>query len=207
LRLEEYIPIVEIKCNHAKKKACSRIIREELAMDQEKSLEMIYNALRDETLMMFEMQEKTISFTWTIAAALLGVAVVHPTTPSGALIYPPIATLLALSWIQRSYSIRDLGNYMITLENKVPFTGWEEYLKSKGGISKLSFNYLSNFGLSIFIQIVAIVTGIYNFDLNKFNYCCLNPLEKFLIFFDICCVLITFISMSEVYYRECFADR
>jgi hypothetical protein len=176
-------------------------------MYQDKALEMVYKSLRDETLKMFELQEKTISLTWTIAAALLGAALLYPTSPSAALILPPIATFLALSWIQRSYSIRDLGNYMKMLETKFPFTGWEEYLGSKGGISKLSFNYLSNSGLFIFIQIVAIVMGIYNFTSKELKFNSLSSLERFLFWFDIFCVIIISISMLEVYYRECFANR
>jgi ABC-type polysaccharide/polyol phosphate export permease len=57
---------------------------------------MEYETLRDEIIKRVELRQQLLSITLGFAGAFLGVAVSFPTTPSVALIYPPIALFLAI---------------------------------------------------------------------------------------------------------------
>jgi hypothetical protein len=56
-----------------------------------------YNALRDEILKRIELRQQFVSMTLTIAGVFLGIGV---TTDTIALVYPLLATFLAIGWAQ-----------------------------------------------------------------------------------------------------------
>lgn len=163
----------------------------------EKSFEIVYNALRQEILKQFDLQQQTITLTWTIAAALFSTALIHPTSPSEALLYPPIAAFLGLMWIQRVYSVRDVANYMSEyLECSLSLRGWETYLKEKGGILRLRYVFISHAGLIIFTQIMAIIIGLFDFDSDSFRKISLGALTGL----EICFVALDILSAVFVLY-------
>jgi len=112
-------------------------------------LEMEYTALRNEILKRIELRHQIIVVTLTIAGVFLGGGV-QQNNAFITLVYPPLATFLAVSWAQNDHRIRDLAGY---IRNYIePFMskdniilGWETYMQkirfsSGPRISKPVFN-------------------------------------------------------------------
>ena len=73
------------------------------------SPETEYVALRSEILKRIELRHQLISITLTIAGAFFAVGV---SIALVTLIYPPLATFLALSWAQNDLRVGMVGKYM-----------------------------------------------------------------------------------------------
>jgi len=163
-----------------------------------------YNALRDEILKRIDLRQEIISITLVLLTAILSATFAQKgleenfstlEIPSLAFIYPPIATSLALGWIQHEYRINLLGNYIHEhIEKSIPGLGWEKYvvIKTSEG-SKLKWYYilLSHGGVFIWSEIIAIIVGIFMFHNTS--------LESGFIGLDILSLLIIITVMLNLY--------
>lgn len=173
--------------------------------NDERSAEMVYNALREEILKHFDFQQQSLSITWTVITATLAASVLFPTIPSVALLYPPIGASLTLTWIQRCYSIRSVANYIRdNLEPSFSFKGWETHLCERKGIINDWMIYISNGVFFLLSQVIAVGTGLYNFTTNSFKPIrSLTPLEEILFIIDLLSILVVFFFVVKMYCDEC----
>ena len=98
-----------------------------------------YVALRSEILKRIELRHQLISITLTIAGAFFAVGV---SIALVTLIYPPLATFLALSWAQNDLRVGMVGKYMRDhYKNQ-----WEIYIEQHRaeGISSWRVSFLSH---------------------------------------------------------------
>jgi len=151
---------------------------------QRHSAELEYATLRAEILKRIEMRQQIVSIALTFAGIFLGFGLEND---SLALIYPPIAMFLALSWSQNDFRIRDQARYIREkLETAMPGLGYETFVQEKrleaGGMRSWRFVVLSHGGLFLVTQVIAI--GI---ELSKFT---LNTLDWVLLALDIIAVMI-----------------
>jgi hypothetical protein len=150
-------------------------------------LELEYNSLRNEILKRFDLRQQFISIALTLAGIFLSFGL---TTALVALIYPPIATFLALGWAQNDLRIRDLGNYIReNIETVYPGIGYETYVqqvrnKSKG-VKSWRPLVISHSGIFLFTQLMAV--GI---ELSKSTSFVFSPLKWGLLSIDIIAIII-----------------
>jgi hypothetical protein len=125
-------------------------------------LEIEYNALRSEILKRIELRQQLIAITLTLAGAFLSVGL---KTASVAFIFPPLASMLALSWYQNDRLIRDLGAYIREhIEPTLPGLGWQTHTLRRRMTSKLSmWRTLSHGGVFLILQLLAVWIGVANF--------------------------------------------
>jgi len=163
-----------------------------------------YNALRDEILKRIELRQQIISITLVLLTAILSVTFAQEglkenfstlKIPSLAFIYPPIATSLALGWIQHEYRINLLGYYIHEhIEKSIPCLGWEKHViinTSEGSKLKWYYILLSHGGVFIWTEIIAIIVGIFMFRNTS--------LESGFIALDILSLLIIITVMFNLY--------
>jgi hypothetical protein len=105
-------------------------------------LQLEYSALRTEILHRIELRQKLIEVTLTIASAFLGIGFAQSikliptagghTSPILSLIYPPIATCLALGWFQLDSRIREISDHISDkIEPLIPCLTWETSRREK----------------------------------------------------------------------------
>jgi hypothetical protein len=141
-----------------------------------------YNALRDEIVKRIGLRQQTLSITLTIAGVFLGIGV---TTHAVALVYPALATFLAIGWAQNDLRIKHAATYIRDhLEAKTPHLGWETHVherreETKGRAFRLVI--LSHSGIFVLTQMVAIVIGLLTFEY--------TPLEWALLGIDVLAIL------------------
>jgi hypothetical protein len=110
-----------------------------------KAIEMEYIALREEILQRIELRQQLLSLTLGFAGVFLGFG--FQISPRIALIYPPLAALLALAWGQNDYHIWVLSEYIKkNIEYKIPNLHWHDFMNQIQGRSP--FNILSHLRLS-----------------------------------------------------------
>jgi hypothetical protein len=134
-----------------------------------------YNSLRDEILKRIELRQQAISITLTIAGIFLGIGV---TTDTIALVYPPLAALLAISWVQNETNIRRLSIYIREhLESVTPYLGWETYVQENRKETRMKgwrFMIFSHGGIFIFTQLMAIGVGLLKFTFTPVEWALLG---------------------------------
>jgi hypothetical protein len=131
-------------------------------------IKLEYPTLRTEILQLMEMRQKTVEIALTISAALIALALAKNEmfSPSLALIYPLIASCLAIGW--RKYDIRIdlLKKYIkeieVSFSNNNNNNGWEHYRENRE-ISRLISTTMSQFLAFFSTQIVAVFVGYFLF--------------------------------------------
>ncbi len=153
---------------------------------------MEYASLRQEFLQRMDTRHKIIDLTLTFAAAFLGVALSKSVSPSIALGFPPIGTLLAMDWVYHDYrQIQTLRYLREKLETRIPdlCLGWEAYKKDKKGFSYVA---RSHSGVFLFTEFLAIFIGIFDpTSPNLQSIFCLPVSLKILLAIDFACFLFT----------------
>ncbi|MFM7220961.1 MAG: DNA-binding protein [Nodosilinea sp.] len=71
--------------------------------------ELEYTSIRDEILKRMELRLQIMSVTLTLAGAFIGFGVSNTLL---SLVYPPLAALLAMLWVQNDTRSRQLGKYI-----------------------------------------------------------------------------------------------
>lgn len=145
------------------------------------------------------MRHQVIELNLTIAAAFMGVALTKDVSPSIALVFPPIATLLSMEWIYIDTRQTQSINYLLDLEKKIPELqlGWEKYKVKKGGFRKA---VLSHWGVFVFTQMMAIFIGILAYDTKINNWTIINTPTLAVILFlfiDVICIIITSVKIYQ----------
>jgi hypothetical protein len=162
-------------------------------------LQMEYTFLREQFLKRVEMRHQVVEITLTLAAAFFGVALTKGVPSSVALVFPPIATFLALEWIYIDIRQAQTIKYLLRLEKKIPELklGWEDFKEEQGG-----FRYaaLSHGGIFLFTQLMAIFIGNLVFDSNLNNWTIgysSTPAFLLLLSIDILSFLFTFMLIWQ----------
>lgn len=144
-------------------------VLEDEATDR-KAVEMEYAALRDEILQRIELRQQLLSLTLGFAGVFLGFG--FQISPRIALIYPPLAALLALAWGQNDYHIWVLSEYIReNIESKIPDLHWHNFVNRIQGRAPLVLRHLrlskcwllltvSHGGAFLLTQFMAIGIGI-----------------------------------------------
>ncbi|NUM77600.1 hypothetical protein HUU40_24825 [candidate division KSB1 bacterium] len=138
-----------------------------------RGIELEYSHLRSEILKRIELRQQIATVTLTLAGIFLGLGV---TTESVVLIYPPLATFLALGWAQNDFRVRDLAKYLREeVEPKMPGLGYELYIQKKrgmkaGGLGSWRFVVLSHGGIFLLTQFMAILVELSKFSFNLLEY-------------------------------------
>jgi hypothetical protein len=143
-----------------------------------------YATLRNEILKRVEIRQQIVATTLALAGVFLGVGL---SSEAVALIYPPLAMFLALSWYQNDYRISALAYYIREhLERGTPGLVYETILQKErlasGGIGSWRFVVLSHGGIFLLTQLLAI--GI---EVSKFTF---SALEWVLLSVDLLAVLV-----------------
>jgi hypothetical protein len=129
--------------------------------------EIEYMSLREESLRRIEGRQQILSVTLTLAGAFLGIG----WGTGGAmalLIYPPLAALLAASWVQNEVRIRTISAYIRDhLEAAIPGLGWERYSRNVTAQSRFMgfpIDILSIGGIFVLTQVLAIFLSLFRFE-------------------------------------------
>ena len=119
-----------------------------------------YSAMREEILTRIKLRQQIVTGTLTLGGALLAVGIERPLV---ALLYPPLAAFLAISWAQNDYRVRDLSSYIRKqIEPLLPAVRWESHLherRSGKGLGSWRFVVLAHGGLFLFTQLLAVALG------------------------------------------------
>jgi len=129
------------------------------------SANLEYTALRSEILKRIELRHQIIQTIIAFAGVILGFGLTHPRV---ALIFPPLAALFALSWVQSDYRIRDLADYIRQyIEPAFRTPGWETVIYERRKTRpKRTWRYIvfSHGGLFLGTQLMSIFIGIENYS-------------------------------------------
>jgi hypothetical protein len=172
---------------------------------------MEFSCLRDEYLRRMEMKQKIVELTITIAAAIFGIALTKEASPSLSLIYPPIATFLALGWILQNDVLIMIAKYIREkLEPKDGSLGWEKQrLQERKEIinsgRRWRYAAVSHIGVFIFSEIMAIFIGITKITNDHgwvFNSTPTWPI-LFVLLIDAVCIGITlFVLWPRIWFKK-----
>jgi hypothetical protein len=143
--------------------------------------ELEYVSLREEALRRTESRQNLLSVTLTLAAAFCGIG--WGTGGSVALmIFPPIATLLALAWVQNEIAINRINTYIRDeLAPKIPGLSWERYARERMMSSRIGafpLDMLAIAGVFVMAQLLAVVLAFFQFQIR-------SVVEWFLLALDI----------------------
>ena len=144
-----------------------------------------YAALRSEILKRIELRHQLISITLTIAGAFFAVGV---STALVTLVYPPLATFLALSWVQNDLRVGMMGKYI----REHYKSSWEIYIDQHRaeGIGSWRVSFLSHGCIFLVTQVIAISIGLFRFTS--------IPLELFLLVVDLFAVGIVVWALNKM---------
>jgi hypothetical protein len=145
-----------------------------------------FQALNEECLKRLELQQRIVEINLTIAAAFVGIALTKDTSPLIALVYIPIAMLLAMSWTRHNLFYKAQALYISRFrEAQIPGLGWESWLSnSKYQRYKILGWFLTDGNIFLLAQIIAFYVGVSRSDIGTLSF---NPL----IIIDIVSILIT----------------
>lgn len=133
-----------------------------LAFDREAAI-VEYEKLKDEIIKRIQLRQQLLAITLTIMGVILTVAIQN-NKPEIALIYPPIAAIMALLWIQNDGGIRYAAGYICQkIEKKIPTIGYEKYkieIRATGGWRSLTL-FASHGGVFFFTQILTVVVALH----------------------------------------------
>jgi hypothetical protein len=122
-----------------------------------------YEKLKDEIIKRIELRQQILVLTFTIMGILFTIALDNEKAEI-ALIYPPIAALMAMLWIQNDSGIRNAAFYIFNnYESKASLPRYEHYkmgLRSKGGLSSI-FLFASHGGVFLFSQLLTVYLVLY----------------------------------------------
>lgn len=154
---------------------------------RQKHFDLEYNALRNEILKRIELRQQLIAISLTLAGAFLSVGL---STDLVVLIYPPLATFLALGWAQNDFRIRDLAKYIRdNLESARTGLLYETYVqktrKESKGLGAWRIVVFSHSGIFLFTQLMAI--GI---ELSKTKSLNFTPIKWSLLSIDLVAFLV-----------------
>lgn len=132
-----------------------------------KGLEMEYSMLCGEISKRIDLRQQLSSASLTLTGVFLGVSLAKESVGTVALVYPPIAAMLALSWMQNDLRVAEIAVYIREkIEPYIPGLGWQKYLYEKWRASeKNRFRsvVLSHGGIFLITQLLAIGAGVFRF--------------------------------------------
>lgn len=162
-----------------------------------KGLEMDYNALRGEISKRIDLRQQLNSASLTLTGLFLGVSLANESVGTVAFVYPPIAAMLALSWMQNDLRISDIAYYIRkNIEPNVPGLGWETYLSEKRKVPrKDSFRYvvISQGGIFLITQLLAIGAGLFRFSK--------TPVEWMFLSVDVVSIAVVIWAIRKIWKR------
>jgi len=128
--------------------------------DNPPPLDLEYNTLRSEILKRIDLRQQMASIALTVAGIFLGVGVTNGTI---ALIYPPLAIFLAVSWAQNDLRIKDVATYL--RKNLEPQLGlnyerWVQDRRDAPDGKHVRLTILAHGGIFIFTQLMALGVGL-----------------------------------------------
>jgi hypothetical protein len=133
-------------------------------------MKMEYAALKSESLQRIGLRQQLISIALTITGVMLSFGVNNGLI---ALIYPPLALFLVITWVQNDARIRDVAKYIREeIEPNFPGLNWETHIQKDRELSKISKRQrtiLSHGGIFIFTQLIAILVGCFTITLNPIS--------------------------------------
>lgn len=146
-----------------------------------RAAEMEYTTLRTEILKRIELRYQIVAVTLTLAGVFLGVGL---TKDLVALIYPPLATFLALAWAQNEFRIRLASIYIRERIEGILGLCYERWVhgerrKPSEGLGSWSLIVVSHGGVFLLTQLMAI--GV---EFSKITQPPFSPLKWVLIGFD-----------------------
>jgi hypothetical protein len=110
-----------------------------------------------------------------------------------ALIYPPLALFLAVTWIQNDTRLHDAGKYIMEkIETRVPGLNWETYVQKERGKTentKRQRTIWSHGGIFIFTQLITILVGCFRITI--------SPMAIVLLVIDFISVILVFLSLRS----------
>jgi hypothetical protein len=108
-----------------------------------------------------------------MAGVFLGIGA---TTDTIALVYPLLATFMAIGWAQNELRIRHVATYIREhLECATPYLGWETHVQKRREVDRRArYVVLSHGGIFVFTQLVAIGMGVLNFTTTSVEWALLG---------------------------------
>ncbi len=140
---------------------------------EKRGMELEYVSIRGEILKRIELRQQIVAVTLTLAGIFLGIGI---TTETVALIYPVLATFLALGWGQNDFRVRDLATYQReNIESLFPGIKYETRIHQNrrmkdGSLGSWRFVVLSHGGIFLLTQFMAIVIEFSKFTFNLLEY-------------------------------------
>jgi hypothetical protein len=147
-----------------------------------------YKSIREDILKRVELRQQILSITLTLTAAFLSAGIIQRNIAgdtidaiaftSIALVYPPIATCLALGWAQHNWKIRELEENLDSIMNKkfALIKTIIEQSPSRGNLSNswthrwLNSIVFSHGGVFLCSQILTIFIGCSAFTWDNLSY-------------------------------------
>ena len=144
-------------------------------------------------------RDEIIKTTLTLVSAMLVAAIAYPTTPSVALIYPPIAAFLAMEWTH-SYIINILIACYIRdhIAPQMPGIGWENHLKNWRDQHQGSLRVFAiHSGIFFFTQLLAVFIGL---TIKPVSFASCSFIM--LLFIDVLAILVTIFFFAQATYDK-----
>jgi hypothetical protein len=157
-----------------------------------------YNSLTSEYLKLIELRQQILSYTITIAGAILSIGLIQTSQnnnlrfTSVALIYPPIATCLALVWAQHSDRIKYIEK-IITKSTSDSFVNSEQG-NNKNIFAGLKYAIVSHSGVFLCTQLLALIVGC-----SLFTWHGCNTLQWILLFIDLIFIEASIVILAQLY--------
>jgi len=173
-------------------------------MDQEAlkltGLKMEYSFLCEQILKRFEMRQRIVQITLTLAAGFLGVALTRDIPSSVALVFPPIAALLEIEWYQLEKRQMQTLKYLRKLEKRIPELelNWETARDLR---IRSRLHLPAIIGIFLFSQMMATFIGFFIYDTSINNWRFNNNLTYpfiILLFIDTISILVTCIVLWRI---------
>jgi hypothetical protein len=185
--------------------------------DIQENIRAEYVALKEHASNTMDRRENILSKNLTFLAALSAFAITVPSTPSIALIFPPISLFFTLEWVGAYETNIIINKYIIhRLTNKLPGIGWEDYFSNwrRKQEKKSRFPSIRKFSRIVIVfpisQVIAIYVGLLmqtkktingdlvntvNFNTDLFNIIAVA--------FDIVCLFITIYEIKKILVMNC----
>ena len=126
------------------------------------NIRLEYSALKESNSKTIGRRDQILGLALTLASGLFAAAIAHPTIPSIALIYPPIAMFLSIEW-SYAYILNILMASYIRehIAIQLPEIGWEFHLKKWRDQHQGRFRIFAlHSGVFISSQLIAMVIGL-----------------------------------------------
>ncbi len=123
-----------------------------------------YKALRDEIVKRIELRQHVIIAAVTIAGVLLSIGVRWQNTMV-VMMYPSIATLLAIAWVHHDKAIGAMGKFILKrVEDRLGHDGWQSKKQEDREAGKRRFAPMAHCGIIALTQAMAIAIGFFIFE-------------------------------------------